>query len=85
MFVDPAGESAFGFTIGDQVIIDLRCQFWWGTSPGFMSPFSSAPEHSHTPTTCQIAFASAKGAAAVQHIRMASPPGDSLVVPVAVS
>lgn len=46
--VDPSGASVFGYTMGDQVVVDLRCQFGWRSSPGFWSLFSSALEHSHT-------------------------------------
>lgn len=45
ILVDPSGASAFGYTMGEHAVIDLRCQFGWRSSPGFWSLFSSAVEH----------------------------------------
>lgn len=79
--VDPAGAPAFGYKMDDQVVVDLRCQFGWRSSPGFGSLRSSALEHSHNHTTFNSAVISPEGASAVQHVRVVPPSAGSRVVP----
>lgn len=59
--------------VGEMVVIDLRCQFGWRSSPGFWSLFSSALEHSHTHITFQTASVLPAGVEAVVHIKIVSP------------
>ena len=73
--VDPSGASVFGYTMGDQVVVNLRCQFGWRSSPGCWSLFPSALEHSLTHTNFQSAAVSPEGAAAVDHVQIV-PQGD---------
>ena len=81
VLVDPVGEPAFGHTKADVVVVCLRCQFGWRSSPGFLSLFSSSLEQSHTRTTFQSASISLEGAAAVQHVKLVPPRDGSSVVP----
>ena len=71
--VDPSRAAVFGYVMGDSVVVDLRSQFGWRSSPGFWSLFSSALEHSHTHTTFQTASVLPMGAEAVQHVKVVPP------------
>ena len=53
VLVDPAGAPAFGYVFGDRVVVDLRLQLRWRSSPGFWALISSALEHAHTHSTFQ--------------------------------
>ena len=81
MLVDPAGAPAFGYTMGDVVVVDLRCQFGWRSSPGFWSLFSSALEHAYTHTAFQNASILPEGTAAVQLVKLVPPQDGSPAVP----
>ena len=82
LLIDPAGAPAFGYVFGDQVVVDLRCQFGWRSSPGFWSLFSSALEHSHTHTSYQDATVTDEGVAAVQHVKVIPSAAAGPAVPV---
>ena len=71
--IDPSRASVFGYVMGDVVVVDLRAQFGWRSSPGFWSLFSSALEHSHTHTTFQTASVSPVGAESVKHVKLVPP------------
>ena len=73
--VDPSGASVFGYTTGGQVVVDLRCQVGWRSSPGFWSLFPSALAHSLTRIDFQSSAISPEGAAAVDHVQIV-PQGD---------
>ena len=68
--IDPSRAAAFGYVMGDLVVVDLRTQFGWRSSPGFWSLFSSALEHSHTHTTFQTASVLPMGVEAVKHVKI---------------
>ena len=67
-----------GYAIGEYVVLDLRLQFERRNSPGFWRLMASALEHSHTRSAFQDAAVSPQGAAAVEHVRLAPPWGDSV-------
>ena len=73
--VDPEGAPVFGYKFGNHVVVDLRLQFGWRSSPGFWGLFSAALEHAHTHTTFQHAEVTAHGAAAVDHVTVVPPRG----------
>ena len=81
VLVDPSKASVFGYVMGDVVVVDLRCQFGWRSSPGFLSLFSSALEHSHTHTTFQTASVLPVGAESVDHVHIVSPTAPAARLP----
>jgi len=81
ILVDPSGAAVFGYVMGDEVVVDLRCQFGWRSSPGFWSLFSSALEHSHTHTSFQTASVLPEGAKAVDHVRIVPPDVSAVSLP----
>ena len=81
VLVDPSKASVFGYVMGDVVVVDLRCQFGWRSSPGFWSLFSSALEHSHTHTTFQTASVLPVGAESVDHVHIVSPTAPAARLP----
>ena len=52
--VDPAGAPVFGYVAGGHVVVDLRLQFGWRTSPGFWGSVASALENSQTHSTFKL-------------------------------
>ena len=78
VLVDLVGAPGFGYAVGEYVVVDLRLQFGWRKSPGFWGLMASALEHSHTHSTFQDAAVSPRGAAAVEHMRLAPPRGASV-------
>ena len=76
--VDPVGAPVLGYAMGEYVVVDLRLQFRWRSSPGFWGLMASALEHAHTHSTFQNVAVSPQGAAAVKHVRLAPPRGASV-------
>ena len=78
VFVGPVGAPVFGCAMGGYVVVDLRLQFGWRSSPGFWGLMASALEHAHTHSTFQDAAVSPLGAAAVEHVQLSPPRGGSI-------
>ncbi len=81
ILVDPSKAAVFGYVMGDVVMVDLRTQFGWRSSPGFWSLFSSALEPSHTHTTSPTASVLPEGAQAVAHVQVVSPTAPAVSLP----
>ena len=64
---------AFGFVVGDHVVIALRLQFGWRKRSGFWGTVASVIDYPHTRSTFQNAFMSPQGATAVAHVVLAPP------------
>ena len=69
--VDRSRAPIFGYVVEDLVVVDLRLQFGWTSSPGFWGIFSSALEHSHTHTTFEDALVSEHGRGAAESVHIA--------------
>lgn len=49
--VDPAAAPVFGYRLGDTVVVNLRLEFCWRSSPGFWGLAAAVLEHSQNHTS----------------------------------
>ena len=73
--VDPDGAAAFGYVLGQYLIVDLRLQFGWRGSPGLWRVISAAIQHAQRNTTRASASFSQAGDRAVEHVAIAPSTG----------
>lgn len=72
--VEPAGAPAFGYRVEDTVLVDLRLQFGWRSSPGFWGLAAAALEHSHNHTSFRGARPTASGVKAAAGVSIPERP-----------
>ena len=73
--VDPDGAAAFGYVLGQYLIVDLRLQFGWRGSPGWWGVISAAIQRAQRNTTRASASFSQAGDRAVEHVAIAPSTG----------
>ena len=69
--VDPDGAAAFGYVLGQYLIVDLRLQFGWRGSSGWRGVISAAIQYAQRITTRASASFSHAGDRAVEHVAIA--------------
>ena len=73
--VDPDGAAAFGYVLGQYLIVDFRLKFGWRGSPEWWGVLSAAIQHAQRKTTRASASFSQAGDRAGEHVATAPSTG----------